>query len=186
LLLFKHNKILKRKFFRRSFLERRRRGFWDWVNSIKENVSAAINWVATKVTDAVSSIGGYLVEKKNQVVAALSSWLSNPILKKLVDFVTCAAKNAAALKTAVARVKGIAELISGLITGNIISIGKVVVNLICNWKALFDAGAGFVTAFKTSDVLERYYNVGKSVGTIFGVLGDLTSWRRRHRKLHHK
>jgi len=184
LLLFKNNKKLKRRFFRRSFMERRRRGFMDWVNQIKANVTAALSWAADKIASAAQAIGGFLVEKKAQLVAALTAWLGEPMIKKILDFVNCAGGLAAALKTAVAKVKGIAELVSGIVSGNPISIGKVIVNLICEWKQLFDAGAGFVAAFKTSNVLERYYNVGKSVGTIFSVIGDLASWRRR--RLHHR
>jgi len=165
-------------------LERRRRGFLDWIKQIKDNVAAALNWAVDKVTQAAQSIGGYLIEKKNQLVAALTAWLGEPMIKKIVEFAKCAGGQAAALKTAAEKVKGIVELITGIISGDLLSIGKIIVNLICDWKQLIDAGVGFVKAFQTGNVLERYYNVGKSVGLIFSVLGDLTSWRRR--RLHHK
>jgi len=160
-------------------MERRRIDFLVAIDQIKASVSTALNWAAEKVTAAAEAIGGFLNDKKTQLVAALTAWLGEPLIKKLVEFAKCAGGQAAALKTAAEKVKGIVELITGLISGDLLSIGKIIVNLICDWKQLFDAGAGLVKAFQTGNVLERYYNVGKSVGLIFSVLGDLTAWGRR-------
>jgi len=63
-----------------------------------------------------------------------------------------------------------------------IDVPKMVVNLICSWKEIYEAGKAFATAWKSNDILVKYEKYGFFVGKMFSVLIDVIVGRKKAMK----
>jgi len=174
------------------------------ANTVATGVTGAANTVATGVTNAANTVATtftqlgqtikttfdkiisdaqvklleFVVNQVNSIKSAITSWFNNPIIAKVISFAMCASSAVGALVTAAKRIKGIIDLISGVASGNVLTITKVIINLICKWQQIATIVKTFQTAFSNSNVLVKYFNIGSAVGQIFALLGDLTGFRR--------
>jgi len=187
LLLLKYKKNKRTFFEKRDFL-----GIGAWISGAAKTVGTALSQlgqtIATTfnnlITEAESKLLEAVVNGASLIKNAVTGWFSNSIIGKVITFATCAssAGGAAAIVTAATKIKGIISLISGVISLNVVMIIKVIINLICNWQKIAAIVTTFQTAFSTTDVLVRYYNIGSAVGQILSLLGSLSGFRR-HRRL---
>jgi len=134
----------------------------DLLNKVEQ---AALEWVVKKMAPVIKPI--------------IIRWLNNPIIAKIVAFAICASGAIGAIVTGVERIKGIIELIQGVVSGNFLTFAKVIVNLICNWQKIATIVTTFKAAFSEKNILAKYFQIGSAVGQILALLGDLTGWRRR-------
>jgi len=162
---------------------------WEDVKAL---VNEAKDWTAdkwSKATDKISTIAKKLVEIKDIVKNTIVAWWDAIKKSALYKFI---AKWSGCIQV----ISGVAGAVYQLVQLGIwisktvashgaslaVDVPMMLVGILCKWPELVEAGQKFVKAWKSDNVLDKFYNYSFFVGKMFSVLIDVVAGRKKHRK----
>jgi len=158
---------------KKVFLQRYKSGkgiFDDIVDGISN-----IGSMLSKTWDEVKNFGSKIVtditafyQKIKQTITDILNNEFIEAIKKIVDCVKLAKKEALAIYKVI---QGIAEKFSTIAAGGFVGLGKVMVDLICNFDKFRKAVNLIVEGISESDIPTKYFKYGHGLGTLVNAIG---------------
>jgi len=187
--LFLYNKKLFLAKMSRYYKKRK----WSIGGALK-SAGNAVKGVATKAVSAVKDVAGKVADAAKSAFNAISGGISGFISKikdffvKLKEniqkfiggdfiatvkkFVECAQSAIAEAKEIIAVVKGIYGKITTIMSGGFIGLGKVLIDLICNFDIFRKAVNNLIDGLKEKDPPRKFEKIGMFVGGILRGIGS--------------
>jgi len=169
---------------KKVFLQRYKSGknFFDDIADGISNIGNMITQTWEQVKDFGSKVVSDITAFYTKIKATIAAVLDNEFVKavmKIVDCVKLAKKEALAIYKVI---QGIGEKFTMIAAGGFVGLGKVFVDLICNFDKFRKAVGSIVDGINEADVPTKYYKYGFGLGTLVNALG--TKKFRRLMKAH--
>jgi len=162
---------------------------WEDVKKIAEEAKDWTKEKWAKATDKIKTIAKKLVEVKTVVMEHLTKWWEalkkSALFKFIVKWSGCIQVIVGVAGAAYQLVQlgmWIGKTIASHGTTLAVDVPMLLVNILCKWPELLEAAKSFKEAWKTKDVLKKFYSYSFFVGKMLSVIIDLVVGRKKHMK----
>ena len=154
-----------------------------WFDSIKNGVAGVANaaWNAVKGTaeNFVKNARVFIDAVRQKVTAFLNS----DFVAKIKLFYECVQNAKSAAKNVIDAIKRLFELvkkISLIVGGDMVTLGKLIVDLICNFSLFRKAFTYLADSFSTNETVKKYSLIGKFIGTFLNAVAVRRNKKHKH------
>jgi hypothetical protein len=145
------------------------------INAVAGGLKQLADW-AKKGWNELTELAGAAVKKITEmyvwIKTKIEAILNNELVKNILQIVECAKEAKEAMKAVYDVIKGIYDKVTTIVSGGFIGLGKVFVDLICNFDIFRQSVNALIKGVGEKDILKKYNNYGQFIGFLIKALGS--------------